>query len=340
MNITLVGLIIILLMTLTLPFISKKVEHNLEYFLFIMGLLSIIISKVISFNYLKEVLQNNLIYMITGAVLIAGILFKLLEKYLKRTVDFLLSHISIKILVFFVILLLGFLSSVITAIIASLLLVEIINLLPLSKKSKINIDIIACFSIGLGAVLTPIGEPLATIVESKLHQGFWYLFQSLGYLIVPGIILLSILGVFFIEKNTEAEAYELEEETYKDVFIRAFKIFIFIVALEFLGAGFKPVIDTYVIKLDSRILYWLNMLSAILDNATLAAAEISIKMEALQIKAVLMGLLISGGMLIPGNIPNIISAGKLKIESRQWAKLGIPLGGVLLIIYFIILFVI
>ena len=68
------------------------------------------------------------------------------------------------------------------------------------------------------------------------------------------------------------------------------------------------------------------MCSAVLDNATLVAAEISIKMSELQVKAVLMGLLISGGRMIPGNIPNIISAGKLKIRSSEWIKLGVSLG--------------
>ena len=51
-----------------------------------------------------------------------------------------------------------------------------------------------------------------------------------------------------------------------------------------------------------------------------------------------MGLLVSGGMLIPGNIPNIVSACKLNIGSKEWAKLGVPLGFVVLIIYFIIHF--
>jgi len=53
----------------------------------------------------------------------------------------------------------------------------------------------------------------------------------------------------------------------------------------------------------------------------------------------LMGLLISGGMLIPGNIPNIIAAGKLKIGSKAWAKLAAPFGLILLVVYYIILFV-
>ena len=122
--------------------------------------------------------------------------------------------------------------------------------------------------------------------------------------------------------------------------LRAGKIFLFIMALELLGKGFEPVINTYIIHLDGRILYWINMISAVLDNATLAAAEISPAMSGLQIEAILMGLLVSGGMLIPGNIPNIISAGKLNITSSEWARLGVPLGLAMLVIYYVILFVI
>jgi len=97
-------------------------------------------------------------------------------------------------------------------------------------------------------------------------------------------------------------------------------------ALIFLGAGFKPLIDAYVISLPSQILFWVNMASAILDNATLAAAEIGPTLSEAQIKSALLGLLISGGMLIPGNIPNIIAAHSLRIKSTEWAKLGVPLG--------------
>ncbi len=107
-------------------------------------------------------------------------------------------------------------------------------------------------------------------------------------------------------------------------------------ALVFLGEGFKPVIDRYIIKLPAPALYWINMVSAVLDNATLTAAEISPKMTLQQIDFILMGLLISGGMLIPGNIPNIIAASKLNIKSKEWAKLGVPLGLILLVIYFVI----
>jgi predicted cation transporter len=72
----------------------------------------------------------------------------------------------------------------------------------------------------------------------------------------------------------------------------------------------------------------MNMVSAALDNATLAAAEISLMMVDVQIKAILTG-----------NIPNIISACKINIGSRVWAKFGVPLGITILAVYYLLLFI-
>lgn len=337
-----IGLFIILACVLVLPFILKIVEHNLEIFLFIMGLLSVIIAGTISFKLFEEIFTNKFLYMITGAVLISGILFKIFKDTIRSFINKILVVVPLKIFVLLLIIILGLLSSLITAIIAALLLVEIINILPVTKKQKINLDIIACFSIGLGAVLTPLGEPLSTVVVSKLHVDFLYLIDKLGIYVIPGIIALGIFGMFYIGKdsiNTEEEDEPENEETFKDCFIRTAKVFLFVFALELLGSGFKPLVDKFIIELNSMILYWINMISAILDNATLTAAEISNKMSGGQVNAILMGLLISGGMLIPGNIPNIISAGKLKIKSSQWAKLGVPLGLCIMTVYFGAIFV-
>jgi predicted cation transporter len=51
----------------------------------------------------------------------------------------------------------------------------------------------------------------------------------------------------------------------------------------------------------------------------------------------ILALLVSGGILIPGNIPNIISAGALRIGSVEWAKIGVPMGLILLGIYFAVI---
>ncbi len=340
----LAGLIIVLLLVLTLPFFVKPIERNLEPFLFVMGLAATLISGVLNKGLISHILTNHLMYLITGAVLIFGLLFSFFQNQMHIWIKKVLEHIPLKVFVFLLVGILGLFSSVITAIISALILAEVVNALPLKRQAKISTTIIGCFAIGLGAALTPIGEPLSTIVVSRLGEQFFYLLKLLGLFIIPGIAALSLLSVFTARsKDIEqcgAEPADLEDETIGGVLLRAGKIFLFIMALELLGSGFKPVIDAYIINLDGRLLYWINMISAVLDNATLAAAEISPAMSGLQIEAILMGLLISGGMLIPGNIPNIISAGKLKITSSEWAKLGVPLGLILLVIYFITIFVI
>jgi len=340
----LVGLIVILLVVLVLPFVVKQIEHNLELFLFVMGLLATIVSGTLNKGLVMEILKNHLLYMIAFSVLVSGIIFKLLRHRIQSGIRRILHYVPLKVFIFLAVISLGLFSSMITAIIASLVLVEIVNNLPLNREDKISLAIIACFSIGLGAVLTPVGEPLATIVVSRLNQDFWYLAGEIGLLILPAIVGFGLLGGMIVKGDrggvlSEMET-ETEEETYTGVVLRAVKVFIFVMALEFLGAGIKPLVDTYVVALDSRLLYPLNMISAVLDNATLASAEVSLKMNSAQIGAILMGLLISGGMLIPGNIPNIISAGKLKITSREWAKLGMPLGLTTMVLYYVILFVI
>ncbi len=339
----LIGLIIVLLLVLTLPFFIKPIERNLEPFLFVMGLAATIISGVLNKDLISHIFANTMMYMITAAVLIFGLLFVFFQNQIHKWIEKILEHIPLKVFVFLVVVILGLISSMITAIIAALILAEVINALPLERKAKINTTIIGCFAIGLGAALTPIGEPLSTIVVSKLNEEFFYLLKLLGIFIIPGVLAMGMLGIASSGSRQDAdedqeEAVDLEDETYAGVGLRAGKIFLFIMALELLGSGFKPMIDAYVITLDARILYWVNMISAVLDNATLAAAEISPSMNVLQIEGILMGLLISGGMLIPGNIPNIISAGKLNITSSEWAKLGVPLGLVLMVIYFVLLF--
>ena len=347
-----IGLAISLTSILLLPFFIKKVEHNLEVFLFIMGLITTIITGVISTDLLVHILHNEMLYFITLAVLIAGIIFKFTVDDIANGVEKAAQRIHLSVFLFFIICVLGIISSIITAIIASLILAEVAKALPIERKYKVRFCIITCFSIGLGAALTPIGEPLSTIVISLLKEDFFFLAKTIGIYILPGIIVLGLIGAVNIGANAkiiyksqmkrEAREYNcpISAETYPVILIRALKIFLFVVALELLGAGFRPMMDLYILHLDSVALYWINMGSAVLDNATIAAAEISPKMESEQIKAILMGLLISGGMLIPGNIPNIITACKLNIGSKDWAKFGVPLGLAFLIIYFIVLFLI
>jgi predicted cation transporter len=194
-------------------------------------------------------------------------------------------------------------------------------------------------------VLTPLGEPLSTIAITKLqgepyHATFWYLADQIGILVLLGCAICAAFAAFYVGKAGKAEVKEIVDEGgLREVVVRAVKVYVFVAALFLLGDGMNVLIDKYFTHIPSMVLYWVNMVSAILDNATLTAAELSPAMSQAQINAALMGLLIFGGMLIPGNIPNIISAGKLGITSGEYAKLGVPFGLVLGAFFFVVIYI-
>lgn len=355
-----VGLIIILLLVLFLPF-TKIVEKNLEVFLFIMGVASVLVSQVLDWDLIKDALSEP-IY-ITLAVLLAGLLFRWFQTPIENGILGISRAMPYRLFIALFVIILGLLSSIITAIIAAIVLVSVVSVLPMDRKSEIRLVIIACFAIGMGAVLTPIGEPLSTIVVSKLDGEFFYLLKLVGIYVIPAVIIFGILAAFFVKSDEKSDQDQAEDEmaagteddggvqvddeeqagaeveSYPEIIIRSVKIYLFVMALTFLGEGFKPFIEMYLLDLSPYILYWINMVSAVLDNATLAAAEISSEMGTMTIKSILMGLLISGGMLIPGNIPNIIAAGKLKITSAEYAKFAFPLGLVAMGLFFIVILI-
>ena len=165
MDLSNVGLLIILVLVLTLPFLVKKIEEQLEIFLFVVGCAAVTITAQWNAHLLHEALLEPV--KITLAVLFAGLLFKLSQKSIAGHVNTVAQAIGMKFFAFLLIVALGFLSSVITAIVASLVLVEIIHCLKVERKIEVKLVILACFSIGFGAALTPIGEPLSTIAISK-----------------------------------------------------------------------------------------------------------------------------------------------------------------------------
>lgn len=348
-----IGLFAIFLVVLAAPFKVKLAEKNLEAFLFVMGAIAATITTGVvtgtgvhgwRMELIQMAAEEPIIKGIVPMVLIAGLIFFYGKNVFKSIMNGLVKAIPMPVLVFLIVFIGGMVSSVITAIVTSLFLVEIVNLMPMERMNKINLVILACFSIGLGAVLTPLGEPLSTIAIAKLqgepyHATFWYLADQLGVLVVLGCAICAAFAAFYVGKAGKAEVKEITEEGgLREVIVRAVKVYVFVAALFLLGDGMNVVIDKYFTHVPSQALYWINIVSAILDNATLTAAELSPAMSQLQINAALMGLLIFGGCLIPGNIPNIISAGKLGITSGEYAKLGVPFGIILGLFFFVLIY--
>jgi len=273
-----IGFLIIFLTVLIGPFNIRTIEHNLEIFMFICGVLAITISGFVKipgvetgwrFEIIKEALTAPLhvgdIYGIpigiVQIVLVVGLIIYKWYPLIHNAIRRMTNALSLKVMAFILIVGLGLVSSVISAILAAIILVEMVNAMHLSRKSKVDLTVIACFSIGLGAALTPLGEPLSTIAVSKLsgppyYAGFGFLLEMLGIYILPGILAYGIIGMFFLGK-VDPKEHEMEgedyKETIKDVIMRAVKVYIFIAALVLLGDGFKPIIFEYLGRVKKQL---------------------------------------------------------------------------------------
>jgi predicted cation transporter len=338
------GLLAIACAVALLPLLVKKVGENLELFLVAAGIAAVTVASQWSVSLLFEALQGPV--KIATAVLIAGLLFHFIQEPIEKAISRLRTHMGLRPLVVSIIALVGLLSSFLTAIIASLVMAEAVGRLRLDRKTETRVVVLACFSIGFGAALTPFGGPLAAIAVTKLagepyHAGTWFLLRNLWMYVAPGIALASAASVWFLHGPAAPENHvpREERETFVRVIVRAVKVYVFVAGLILLGAAFTPLVEIFIGSVSPLALFWANITSAVLDNATLAAAEIVPSMNMNQIVAALLGLLIAGGMLVPGNIPNIIAAGKLKIDSREWAKVGVPIGMAMMIVAFGILVV-
>jgi predicted cation transporter len=322
---------------LLLPFFSKRVEEELEGFIFAIGATAVTTSGLWGWSLVAKAAHEPIA--ITIAVLLAGLVFHVARRHIKAWTARAVHVCGMRSFVFLIVIWLGLLSSVITAMIAAAVLAGVVTSLGLSRASMIKVTVVACFAIGLGAALTPIGEPLSTIVVSKLsgpphHADGLFLLKLLGPWVIPSVLILGGLAASSAVKDHVAKEEGAQEESLKTVFGRGIRTYIFVAGLVLLAEGLRPLVDRCIVGLPHAAIYWINISSAALDNATLAAAEISPDMDQYTIKSAIMGLLAAGGILIPGNIPNIICAGKLRIKSKEWAAVGVPLGLALMLILF------
>ena len=342
-----IGLSLIFLAVLILPFKVRKVEENLEAFFLVMGVIAVTISGMWSREIVIDAIRDPVSIGgtpvgIFQVVLVAGILIYRYNRQIYSAIVRLMKKVGMRAFVFGMILILSLVSSIISVIVAAVILSEIVAAMPIEWDRKVKVTVVTCFAVGLGAALTPVGEPLATIAISKLkgapyHADFFFLFRLLADLIIPGIVAMAILGAYYAGKMEGEPEIPEYTETLRTVVVRAVKVYMFVAALVLLGHGLTPLVVWYFTKIPPAVLFWVNMISAILDNATLTAAEIAPELTLLQIKSALIGLLVSGGMLIPGNIPNIVSAGRLRIKSGEWARIGVPIGLIMMLAYFVVL---
>jgi predicted cation transporter len=327
--------ILILVLLLFGPLAVHLIERNIEIYILVLGVIATLIGNGFSWHLIRHALTEPIL--ITLAVVGAGILFGYTRGWLDRAFSRLRRRMSRPILAALSVLVIASLSSVITAIVAALVLVEVIGLLHLAGAARVNTTIAACFAIGLGASLTPLGEPLSTLATSALKLPFFGLLFLLGPWVMPGIIASALVAGYFARGDYhEAPAGAHVRESPLAAAVQGVRVYAFIAGLVLVSYAYSDLASRYVPTLGNAALYWANTVSAALDNATLVALEVH-SMSAPRAREAILALLLSGGMLIPGNIPNIVSAGALRIGSVAWAKVGIPMGLILLGIYFAVL---
>ncbi len=317
------------------PLLIKPIERNIELFFLIAGAFASACMGQWSLPLLKAGLTEPLA--LTIAVLAFGAVARFLRPALVSSFQRLVEAVAPHWIYFGLIVALGLLASVITAVIAALILVEAIALLKLPRGSEIAVVVLACFAIGLGAALTPAGGPLSALAIAALRADFWYLARLLGPLVIAGIMIVGGIGLFLPAEGGDPLNADTHVDSWSEIVVRALKVYVFVAGLIGLSWGLRPLADQYVSHMPLWLLYWMNSISAVVDNATLTAVEIGPSLKPSQQRSILTGLLISGGMLVPGNIPNIIAAGRLKISSREWARVGLVVGLPLMLVCFAVL---
>ncbi|HYL99324.1 MAG TPA: DUF1646 family protein [Blastocatellia bacterium] len=318
------------------PILVRPIERNVELFFLLVGLLTACIMGQFNAALVWAALSEPLSF--TVAVLVFGATFRLLRDRLDQLLCRVIRLLDPRLLCFCLVIILGFLAAFITPVVSALVFVEAIALLRCDRWVEIAATVFACFAIGFGAGLTPLGMPGIAVVLRSLHTDFWYLAHLLGPFIVVGVSLAAVPILFLpfasrrtLDTNEEKDSWTLV------LLIRPGKVYVFIAGLVALSDGLRPSVDAYIHRLPNGLLFWMNIISAVVNNSTLAAVEIGPSLSVNQQRAALLGLLISGGVLVTGNIPNLVAASRLGITSREWAAVGLGTGALLLILCYAVL---
>ena len=235
-------------------------------------------------------------------------------------------------------------SSLVSVTVSALVLAEVLQVVNLEHDTTVKITVFACYAIGLGAVLTPLAEPMGLVINNTLsvpphNADFFFLLRHFFWWIAPAVCGISVAaGYAARHAGTTMQMHIREDkENYSSILRRTLHIYMFVAALTLISAGLRPLAQSTIVHLGGKVLFLANAVSVIIDNATLAAIEIVPTISKADLIYMVIGLAAFGSMLVQGNLPNIVAAEKLGIKSREWARVAVPTGLVLMGTYFIML---
>ena len=324
------------------PLVSRWIESRLELFLLCIGLAAVTVSGVWSVDLIYEALQYPV--NVAFIVLVVSVIFNNYSQYIFRILFGFFRALEPRYSFAALVFVLGMTSSLVSVTVSALLLAEVLKVVKLERPAMVRITVFACYAIALGAVLTPMADPMGLVIKQALsgppHRAdFFFLLRHFFAWIVPAVVLLSVAAGYCARHAGEGLAMHIREdkETYSSVLRRTWHIYMFVAALYLISTGLRPLAQSTVVHLNGKILFLANALSMIIDNATLAAIEIVPTISQTDLMYMVIGLAAFGSMLVQGNLPNIVAAEKLDIKSREWAAVAVPTGLVLISGYFLCL---
>jgi predicted cation transporter len=137
------GLSIIAVLILVLPVVIRKVEENLQIFFLLMGAIAVTVSGLWSWELLIEALKAPVVIGsipvgIFQVVLIFSLVIHYSYRNFSKSILSIVTKLGWKIFVFLSIFIMGLLCSLISVIVAAVLLSEILAALPLEKKITVR----------------------------------------------------------------------------------------------------------------------------------------------------------------------------------------------------------
>lgn len=335
---------LIALNLLVWPLVSRWVESHLEIFLLLVGAAAVTVSGGWSVEFIYQTLQFPV--NVAFIVLVVSLIFNNYSRYIFRILFAFFKQLEPRYSFAILIFLLGFGSSLVGVTVSALILAEVLKVVNLEREATLRITVFACYAIGLGAVLVPLAEPMGLSIQRALsgaphYADFFFLLRNFFWWIVPGLVLLSLAAGYAARNaGTTVQMHILEDkETHASMIGRTWHIYLFVAALNLISTGLRPLAQSTIGQLSGKILFWANAVSVIIDNATLAAIEIVPNISHQNLIYMVIGLAACGSMLIQGNLPNIVAAEKLGIKSREWSRIAVPTGLVLMLGYFIALLI-
>ena len=339
----LLGLVAVCL--LVMPLAVRWVESHLELFLLAIGAVAVTISGGWSGQLVRHTLSAP-VY-VSFIVVVVSVIFNNYSRYIFRVLFAFFRALEPRYSFALLIFLLGMTSSLVSVTVSALVLAEVLKVVNLEHDTMVKITVFACYAIGLGAVLTPLAEPMGLVISQALagpphHADFFFLLRHFWGWITPAVCLLAVAaGYTARHAGTTLQMHIREDkETYSSILHRTGHIYMFVAALTLISAGLRPLAQSTITHLGGKVLFLANAVSVIIDNATLAAIEIVPSISMNDLTCMIIGLAAFGSMLVQGNLPNIVAAEKLGIKGRQWAAVAVPTGLLLMAGYFVALSVV